>query len=218
VLATSDTVTATSRPVQRTLAIPLEWDPDAFGGSRSNPIVHREFQLGKEVTLNYAGMGPVAEYRTVVVSQGRIEKAAVEMPAIYLRGDLSAIELYDAQSRTAQALSVPINSMSGTAPTSGWGGLIASNTGGTLAFGVYGVRGAQGGSVAGAGSGFQFGRFVDPSERAPSLPDAHTTTKINALRVGPLEAGRNVFRAFLISGTRAEVERQMAALASAGYR
>jgi hypothetical protein len=218
VLNQMDTTTSAAAPVQRTLSVPLEWDPDAFGGSRDKPIPYNDFKLGKELALNFAGMGPVAEYRTVVLSRTRIAKAAVEIPAIYLRGDLTVVELYDARSKTARRLRVPKNRMDGVYPDSGWGGLIACNESGTFAFGIYGVLTSHGGSVTGPGAGFQYGRFVDPAEKASFGSDSHTTTKINALAVGPLISGRNVFRVFLMTGTRAEVERKMAALAAAGDR
>ena len=217
VLAANDLSWALS-PTQRTLAVPLEWDPDQFGGSRARPVVRREFQLGKEITLNYASRGPVAEYQTVVVTQQPISKVVVEIPAVYLRGDLTRVELYDAISHTSSTLSVPVNRMSGTVSHSGWGGLIASTQSGTLAFGLYGVVSDQGGSVTRIGAGFQFGRFVDPGERPPYPPTSHTTTKINALAVGPLAAGRNTFRTFLISGARSEVIHKMDELAAAGTR
>jgi hypothetical protein len=217
VLATND-LTTPSSPTQRTLAIPLEWNPDQFGGGRTHPIIHREFQLGKEITLNYAGLGSVAEYKTVVIAQRRVSKASVEIPAVYLRGDLTVIELYDALAHMSITLPVPINRVSGTIPPSGWGGLIASASSGELAFGVYGVSSSQSGSIKGAGSGFQYGRFVDRNEQAPYARTAHTTTKISALAVGHLNAGRNVFRTFLISGTRSEVKRVMNVLAKAGMR
>jgi hypothetical protein len=216
-LATNDSAHSSS-PTQRTLAIPLEWNPDEFGGGRSKAVVHSEFQLGKEITLNYDGMGPVARYVTVVIAKAPVSKAVVEIPAVYLRGDLTAIQVYDASSHIATNLSVPLNHMDGIVPHSGWGGLIASTASGSLAFGLYGVVSEEGGSVTRIGAGFQFGRFVDPKEKAPFNRGSHTTTKINALAVGPLAAGRNTFRTFLLSGTRADVIRRMNELAIARAR
>src|SRR5260221_6265262 len=49
---------------QITASVPLEWNPDSWGGSSTQPVVYSDMKIGKEVTLNYNNMGPVAKYVT----------------------------------------------------------------------------------------------------------------------------------------------------------
>jgi hypothetical protein len=52
---------------QITRAVPLNWDPTVFGGDLDHPIIWDTLILGKDLTLNFNNMGPVAKYTTHLV-------------------------------------------------------------------------------------------------------------------------------------------------------
>src|SRR5262249_3226776 len=49
---------------QVTRAVPLNWDPTVFGGDIDHPIIWDSLILGKDLTLNFNNMGPLARYTT----------------------------------------------------------------------------------------------------------------------------------------------------------
>jgi hypothetical protein len=49
---------------QITRAVPLNWDPAVFGGDLDHPVIWDSLILGKDLTLNFNNMGPVAKYTT----------------------------------------------------------------------------------------------------------------------------------------------------------
>ena len=84
---------------QRTRSIALEYDPDGtqqcyyqppvgpcpgFGGGADNPVVWRDVILGKDLTLDFNGLGPVALYSTFMeVPRALASGTAREIPVIY---------------------------------------------------------------------------------------------------------------------------------------
>jgi hypothetical protein len=86
---------------QRTRAITLEYDPDGtqqcnfmapvgpcpgFQGGQNNPVVWPDVTLGKDVTLDFNGMGPVALYSTFMQVQKALPVGTGrEVPVIYAR-------------------------------------------------------------------------------------------------------------------------------------
>jgi hypothetical protein len=201
----------TSATDQTTRAIPLEYVPQSFGGDVTHPVIWKDVQIGKELTLNYLGLGAVAKYTSVVSTPSPLTFASVEIPSIYLNGILSSFYVYDAGTRTLSSVPRPPAAGDGTAPSSGYGGVIAANAEGSFAFGQYGVLESQGGSVSGAPGGFTMFYFPDTTE-AVFGPLSNTTGKLRALRNGALPSGESRFSTYLISGTLADVRRLMDSL------
>jgi hypothetical protein len=199
--------TTTASPTQRTRAVPLEWVPELLGGGPANPVAFPRMLVGKDVTLNYAGLGPVARYVTVVHVPVAYRPSGVEIPSVYLTGDLRELTLYDAATDTERRLRVQCDSLYGDNPASGFGGVIASSRDGSRAFGLYGVHVERGGSVTRPRAGFGYSRHNCRS--LGSGASDNPTTKLRALNQEGLVAGENRFTTYLVSGTRADVQRLM---------
>jgi hypothetical protein len=193
---------------QVTSAAPYEYEPDRWGGGFRHAFLWKDVRIGKEITLDFLGLGPVARYVSVVTVPTEVPAAGVEIPSIYLRASLDRFYGYDAASRTLSAQSTA-RGQGGTLPTSGYGGVIASTPDGTRAFGQYGVVDSLGGSVTPAAGGFSY--FLFPDDRDSSGPAANATSKIRALH-GGLHRGENRMTTFLMSGTLADVRALMDSL------
>jgi hypothetical protein len=73
---------------QITRAVPMNWDPTVFGGDLDHLIIWDNRQLGKDLTLNFNNMGPVAKYTTHVVLPAATS-GTLAIPTGYLRGDFN---------------------------------------------------------------------------------------------------------------------------------
>ena len=196
-------------PTQRTRAIPLEWEPELLGGGPANPVAWPRMTVGKDITLNYAGLGPVARYTTVVTVPVRYAAFGAEIPTVYLNGDLRELTLYDAAANTTRRLPTVCDRLDGVNPGSGYGGIIASSDDGTRAFGYYGVHVERGGSVTRPKAGFGFSRHHCSPVGNGNGPADSSTTKLRAFNQEGLAAGENRFTTYLMTGTRAEVRALM---------
>ena len=83
---------------QITRAVPLNWDPTAFGGDQDHPVIWDSLILGKDLTLNFNNLGPVARYTTHVVLPGQTV-GSLSSPIAYLRGNFNRYWTYNAQSQ-----------------------------------------------------------------------------------------------------------------------
>jgi hypothetical protein len=173
-------------------------------------------QIGKEISLNYNkdslnnGLNwPVAKYTTVVTVPTPRPTSSVEIPAVFLDGDLTTFYLYDA-ARDVQTALTPQAATQGAHPQSGWGGLIVATGSGAYAFGIYGVLTTADplGSVSPDG-GFQYLRSVIGGEGPPYAPESQTVSKVNALNNAGLAAGTNRFNTYLMTGTLTDVKAYM---------
>jgi len=98
------------------------------------------------------------------------------------------------------------------APASGWGAVIASNADGSHAFAIYAATTAAGGTIS---------RFTAHDFHDAGGPDGATdvgTMKLRALRVGDFPAGTTRTTTYVVTGTLASVQMDIAALAAAGVR
>jgi hypothetical protein len=195
----------TASPTQVSRAVPLEWDADAFGGDATHPVIWKDVELGKRLTLNFRGLGSVARYTTTVRVPKRAASVGIEIPAMYLTAELDTFYLYDAASRRLRGLPRPPESGDGTHPPSGYGGVIAATKDGAWAFGLYGVLTQHGGSVSRGYTAFYF-RGPPGETRGPR---SYTVTKIRALHQEPLPAGVTALNTYLMSGTLAAVQTYM---------
>lgn len=136
--------------IQTTLAVPLEWLPQNFGGGPTNPIIYSDVLLGKEITLNYNSMGPVAKYVTKLTLGSSVTSANLQAPAAFLSSTLSRYYTFDAQSQTLTEIFPASSCSSGTSytPPSAHGAIILSNSGQTAAMAIAGKTTGAGGKLA----------------------------------------------------------------------
>jgi hypothetical protein len=193
-----------SEPTQITRAVPLEWNPAEFGGSIDNPVARISMQIGKDITLNFKNLGPVARYRTAIVSP--VEMGAFWETTGYTPSEFNEYRGYDASAQAEVGLYPESGNPNGADfyPGSGAGGVILSNSGGTGAIGVYGRTAAAGGDV----TLFRVFNF---------LKESSPTSKWQVARHVTLPAGYSFWNQYLITGSLSEVETKMRVLYLAGY-
>jgi hypothetical protein len=202
-------------------------------GDASHPVYRPGLLLGKELTLNFLGLGSVAKYSTVVEVPTAVDWASVEIPTVYLTRPLNVFYIYDAASSANAPIPIKCQFITnatpsdmvnncyyqsiGLMPSSGFGGLIISNQSNTAAFGMYGVSSQQGGSVTVPGGGFVSRMFGGSS--ADFSTTSRETSKITAIHNGPLSTGTNIFSVYLVSATSVSgVVTKMRALYASGVR
>jgi hypothetical protein len=136
---------------QITRAVPLNWDPTVFGGDLDHPIIWDTLILGKDLTLNFNNMGPVAKYTTHLVLPA-FALGTLAIPTGYLRGNFNRFWTYDAQFKrlTEVTSQVPNGCGNNSAYTfkANYGGVIISDVTLAYAMGVYGVSISKGGPVS----------------------------------------------------------------------
>jgi hypothetical protein len=197
--------------VHLTRSIPLDYglSPGGVSVTPDHPSIYSGMEIGKNLTLNFAGLGPVGHYQTVVNSPVALASAVVEIPSAYLESNFNSFYTYDAASDALTQVAVPDACPSGQSysysPPSGYGGVIISDATGQHALGVYGVSAAQGGSI---GTPYGFWNYAACA----------ATNKWNAVYQGPLNVGENDFSSYVISGTPASVAAIMQTLYAAGYK
>ena len=155
---------------QITRAVPLNWDPTFFGGDIDHPILWDTVILGKDLTLNFNNMGPVAKYTThLTLSAAGLGTLA--MPTGYLRGNFNRFWTYDASEKRLTEVTNSIQNGCNNGDLSyafhtNYGGVILSDPTGDYAMGVYGVSSASGGPVS------FFGLYSYPCEAGATDEDA----------------------------------------------
>lgn len=142
----------TAGNVHTTLAVPLEWNPQNFGGGPTNPVVYQDMLLGKEVTLDYRQFGPVAKYVTKMTLGSPLSLANLQAPAAFLSAQLNHYYTYDAISNQLQEIFPPTTDpscLTGTnfTPPSGRGAIIVSDETRNFAMAIAGTTTAAGGKL-----------------------------------------------------------------------
>jgi hypothetical protein len=190
----------TASPTQVTWATPLEWSPDQWGGGPDNPVVWGQLAIGKELTLNFNSMGPVARYLTGVYSP--VAFAAAWETTGYLRPDFRVFRGYDPAAQTEQRLTPsPGDGAGSNYDPTGAGGVILADGSGDHAMGVYA-------RTNNPDSGFRVFDFT--TDRSP-------TTKWQVWRNSNIPSGYSFWKQFIMTGTVAQVEADMRSLYSSGY-
>jgi hypothetical protein len=200
---------------QITRAVPLDWDPSLHGGDQDHPAIWEKMVLGKDLTLNFNNLGPVARYTTHLVLPAST-RGTLAMPAGYLRSNFNRYWTYDASSKILTEVtsvmpdacqSLNGSSFGGYSFSSDFGGIIMSDASGGNAMGVYGVSLARGGSV----SYFAMWKFFcwgdGPSESA-SDNTAWSAVYGNGTDV-VFPSNESTYNVYLISGTLQNVALQM---------
>jgi hypothetical protein len=140
---------------QYTRAIPLDWDPTQYGGDQDHPVIWDSLVLGKDLTLNFQNLGPVAQYTTHLILPSATHGTLAD-PAGYLLSSFNRFWTYDAQAKTLQEVTsaMPDGCLVNTNTTFGgyaffpdFGGIIMSDVSGANAMGIYGVSPSHGGSI-----------------------------------------------------------------------
>lgn len=222
---------ATTPSTQVTRSAALEWNGDRFGGDVTRPVRWSGVELGKELTLDYAGLGSVAKYTTVLELPVALPRAgataALEMPTPYLRGEFDHFWTYDAGARigpTDVTATVPCMAETGPryVPDSGLGGAILTDGPGpdSAAFGVYAATREAGGLV----DYFSLLNFLGASDGSCNPTGTgqfdFATAKISVLTesavAGAFAAGTSRYNAWIATGTLAEVTAAMDELAARG--
>jgi hypothetical protein len=208
---------------QFTRAVPLNWNPAAFGGDLDHPVIWSQIVLGKDLTLNFNNMGSVAKYTTHVVLPTST-MGGMEAPAIYLRATFNRFWTYDATSKTLQEVSNQVPSGCNGGPGyvfhPSFGGTIASDSSGNYAMGVYVVDEMHGGSV----NFISIGNFICSGDGTDEA--SNDTVVMDPIRGGSnsltqnimFPAGESTFNVYIITDTVQNVAAQMNSLYSMGAK
>jgi hypothetical protein len=207
---------------QRTRSVTLEYDPDGtqqcyyelpvgpcpgFGGGPNNPVVWPTVNLGKDVALDFKGLGEVALYSTFMqVPKALLSGTGREIPVIYARANFYRMFTYDAQA--AQLQENPCSNGS-VAISPNYGGVIATTGDEATAIGIYAVNTSQGGSVDYLVLNFTWSCPGPPPDMGEFDPD---TMIVDSVRYTGYPAGPTVTHTYLISGTLKSVVEKMARL------
>jgi len=199
---------------QITRSIPIDFQPQYFDGGPYNPVIWPTARLGKNITLDYNGMGAVAKYEQVLVVPADSTTGWVEIPTAYLTGDFNRFWTYDAATSDLNEVDpetgtgVPVDFL----PASGFGGMIISTSSTGHALGIYGVMTSKGGSVD------IFRVFDFAGDFGSSDPTDWDTTKWAAGFGGSTLLANNEYTSttWVISGTLAEVQDHMDVLYASG--
>jgi hypothetical protein len=202
---------------QSTRAVPLNWDPTAFGGDIEHPIVWDTVILGKDVTLDFNNMGPVAQYTTHLVLPAA-GFGTLAMPTGYLRGNFNRFWTYDAQAQrltevTGQVADGCSNGNLSFPFYTNYGGVIISDASGDYAMGVYGVSIEAGGQVS------FFGLYSYPCMPGDTSENSWNFNVWTAVRGNGdilFPAGDSSYNSYVITETLQNVTKLMDNLYSAG--
>lgn len=220
---------------QSSLAIPLEFNPQNFGGgygpSFDQPVIWKDVLIGKDLTLNFNNMGPVAQYSTQLHLPNSLQGAQIEIPSIYVTGNFNLYWTYDAAAQALTQVTIPDGCATGLGypyvihgtNEFGYGGVIVSdsaNLSTSHAMGIYGVETGSGGSV----TYFTLWNFTNPQEtnscgsQAPGTGTGDfSASKLSAVYgPGNISAGVNTYHTWVMTGSINDVTSYMRSLYSAG--
>jgi hypothetical protein len=212
---------------QSSRAIPLEFNPQNFGGSPGHPVVWKDVTMGKGLTLNFKNLGPVGQYSTYIKLDipKSLPKAQVEIPSIYVPGKFNVYWTYDAAKQTLTPVSAQVPDGCATKPpkgytykTFGFGGVIVSD--GTdvstaHAMAIYGVNRSEGGSVN-YFTLWSLTKVTECKQKPGTGPGDFSTSKLAAV-YGPdtVSTGENTYRTWVMTGSINNVTSYMRSLYAA---
>lgn len=201
---------------QSTLSVPLEWSPprvDSRAGT-THPVIYPDVRLGKELELAFGGRPNVARYDTILTLPAAAKDGDLEAPTAYLRNEFNHLFTLDATSGVLERVEPKPFDKKGLdwTPASGRGAVIASDADGSHAFAIYAATTSAGGTIT---------RFTAHDFHTGQGSGGATdvgTVKIRALRIGNFPAGTTRTTSYIVTGTLASVQMDIAALAAAGVR
>jgi len=204
----------------KTRAVPLENDPTQHGGGPDNPLIWRDVVLGKDLLFDFNGLGSVVRYTTYFSLPSRIDTVYLYEPIITLRAVFNRFWVYYADSDVLQEVTdqmpAPCSDESPLgqyAFSPDFGGVIVSDSPATHAFGVYGVKVSQGGSITDLavlkqncwGDGGASENDLDHSRidviRNASLPEGESTYNVYVV-TDTVQNARLKMRQLFLSGTK----------------
>ncbi len=199
---------------QSTRAVPLDFNPDRYGGGADNPVVYKDILLGKDLTLDFNGWGPIAKYTTVVASPS-IAYGQVELPTAYLPSNFNRFWTYNAQTGALAEVfpaSACANQQNYVTFAPGFGGVIISDASTNFAMGSYAVSTSQGGSL----THFRLYKFFCAGDGAGEFK--FDTAKWTAIRLGSIPSGTKTYNSWVMTGSLQGVVGLMNQLFMGGYK
>ncbi|RKX44508.1 MAG: hypothetical protein DRP64_06405 [Verrucomicrobia bacterium] len=212
----SPIITATNVGLtQITRAVPLDFTQnESFGGGVYNPIIWPTASLGKDITLDYNGMGAVAKYETHLRVPADVGAGAWhEIPTAYMTGDFTRFWTYNAET-SALALVTPASNTGGLYQAGPdfdgihYGGVIISLPGDNTAMGVYAVSLEKGGSM----THMNLYNFTGIGGGGNPLNNATAKWAVGTGGFGFDDDYEYIFTTWVICGTLAEVTAHMDSL------
>jgi hypothetical protein len=200
-----------SGSVQITRAVPMQQDPYQLGGSNEVPILYRDVLIGKDLTLNFMDLGPVARYQTHVTLPRKVN-SSLFMPIIDVNPTLNRLWKYEAEIDALVEVTNQTSPPDSECET-GYGfepqfnGVILSTPDTDYAIGIYAVNISHGGSVT----------WLSVSKHFCGDPNGDHT-RLDAFRNSELAAGETSFNSYIVTGTLAGVQAKMHALFVARVR
>jgi hypothetical protein len=204
---------------QSTRAAPLE-----FSVNRTDaPSVWKDISLGKDLTLDFMGMGPVVQYDTVVTTSRTLVgdwQTYISAPAVFVRPVFRRYFTYDAAAPASSPQEVfPRDwDVAGVQyrPPSGIGGVVVADDTLEHAMGLYAVcTTVPGGTIEDFSMAKYFTEATGPQDESENAPG---TTGMDAHSQQPIRAGTTRYRTWIITGTLAEVAALMTDLYEANVR
>ncbi|MFN2591105.1 MAG: hypothetical protein ABR518_10105 [Actinomycetota bacterium] len=211
---------ASSGPTnQSTRAAPLEFSVTRPDG----PAVYQSIRLGKDLTLDFRGMGPVVRYDTFLTTSRRLEgdwQTYIQNVA-FLRPLFRRFFTYDAADPGTSPREVFPGDydVAGIVyePPSGFGGVIIADDSLSFAMGMYGVLASvPGGTI----DGFSVAKYFTDLGGGPAddSESSSATSAMDAHSLEPVPAGTTIYRTWIITGTVDEVASLMTDLYRAKVR
>jgi hypothetical protein len=206
---------------QITRAVPLNWLPTVYGGDQDHPVIWDSLVLGKDLTLDFNNLGPVAKYTTHVVLPATAV-GGIQNPTGYLLSSFNRFWTYDAGSQNLSEVTTVMpdgctantnTSFGGHSFSVDFGGIIMSDASGANAMGVYGASVGQGGSV----SYFAMFKFFCWGD-GPFETSSDTTAWSAVYGTRTVPAGETTYNVFLITDSVQNVATRMDDLFRLGVR
>lgn len=191
---------------QTTVSVPLA-SAFAYGGDDPchHPVIWKDALVGKQITLNYRGMGPVAQYTTFVALPAAVPAVDLYHPISSLGPEFNRYFFYDAENSDLQERFIADACEDGQGFSPNFGGVILSDQSGQFAMGAYAANVSQGGSV----TGLALLRHVCGDE---------TYSRIDVVRTGDIPFGYSAYNSYFMTGTVQQVREYMDALFNAGVK
>ncbi len=170
-----------------------------------HPVIWKDALVGKQVTLNFSGMGPVARYTTLVSLPAAVPAVDFYHPIVSLGSEFSRYFFYDAESADLQEhfIADACEDSQGFSPS--FGGVIVSDQSGQFAMGAYAANVSQGGSITGLGL-------------LRHVCDDGTYSRIDVIRSGDIPSGQSTYNAYFMTGTVSQVQQYMDTLFKSGAK
>jgi hypothetical protein len=170
-----------------------------------HPVIWKDALVGKQITLNFRGMGPVAQYTTFISMPAEVRNVDLLHPISHLGAEFNRYFFYDAEHAELQERFIADACEDAQAFSPNFGGVILSDQSGQFAMGAYAANVSQGGSM----TGLALFRHV--------CSDG-THSRIDVVRTGDLPFGYSSYNSYFMTGTLQQIRGYMDALFTAGVK